>query len=97
MYKDRDTIVKFKINQNELIVECTKYNLTIVIINGSIDIDITTDSGDRIGLSELNENDNIIFLYREYKENNIKPLKIIKNSKYELIISSDEEDLNIDI
>lgn len=97
MYKDKDTIVKFKINESILTIECFKYNLNLVIINGSIDIEISTDSGDRIGLSELNENDDIIFLYREYKENNIKPLKIIKNSRYELIVSSDEEDLNIDI
>ena len=97
MYKDKDIIVRFKINENTLTIECVKYNLNLVIIDGSIDIDISTESGDRIGLSELNENDEIFFLYREYKENNIKPLKIIKNSRYELIISSDEEDLNIDI
>ena len=97
MYKDKDIIVRFKINENTLTIECVKYNLNLLIIDGSVDIEISTDSGDRIGLSELNENDDIIFLYREYKENNIKPLKIIKNSRYELIISSDEEDLNIDI
>ena len=97
MYKERDTILKFKITENILIIECVKYILNIPIINGSINIEITTDTGDTIGLNELDENDEIYFLYREYKENNIKPLKIIKNSKYELIISSDEEDLNIDI
>ncbi len=97
MYKDRDIINKFRINDNMLYIECNKCILIISVVNGSIDIDITSDNGERIGLSELSEEDDIVFLYREYKDNYIKPLKIIKNTKYELIISSDEEDLNIDI
>ncbi len=94
MYKERDSINSFIIDDNLFKIICNKYILILPIKNGSIDISIINDNNEEIGLTDLNENDNIIFLFREINENIIKPLKIIKNHTYELLISSDEDDFN---
>ncbi len=94
MYRERDCINSFIIDDNLFKIICNKYILVLSIINGSINIPIINENDEDIGLSELNENDNIVFLFREINKNIIKPIKIIKHFNYELLMSSDEDEFN---
>ena len=93
MKKILDTINKFIINDTIMIIECNKYNYYLPIKNGSIETClIINELKDKIGLMDININDNIIVFYREIENKNIKPIKIIKLLNYVYNDTSDTSD-----
>jgi hypothetical protein len=85
MKKYLDIVEDFSIN-NSFIIKCKKYNLMLPIKNGTVDINITNEYKERIGINEININDKIIIFYKEYNKDfdkiYIKPIKIIKQFNY---------------
>ena len=92
-----DTINKFEIENNTMIIKCKKYNLVLPIKNGSVQINISNESKENIGLNEININDNIIIFYRDFNNVNIKPIKIIKLFNYEFNDDSSDNDTYFDL
>ena len=82
MKKVLETIKKFEINNDTIIIICKKYNIVLPIKNGSIIATISNELKESIGINEININDNIIIFYREIENINIKPIKIIKLFNY---------------
>lgn len=91
-----DTIKEFHIikTNNEMIIECNKFNLILPIKDGTVIINIIDENKEKIGINELNINDRITILYRdisdELEKKYIKPIKIIKHFNY--ILNSDSSD-----
>jgi hypothetical protein len=96
MKKILDTIDKFEIENNTMMIKCKKYNLVLPIKNGSIQINISNESKENIGLNEININDNIIIFYRDFNNVNIKPIKIIKLFNYKFNDDSSDNDTYFD-
>jgi hypothetical protein len=82
MKKILETIKEFVIEQNNIIIKCKKYNIVLEILNGTVQINISNEIKERIGINDININDNIIIFYRDIKNSNIKPIKIIKFFNY---------------
>ncbi len=82
MKKILETIKDFVIEQNNIIIKCKKYNIVLEILNGTVQINISNEIKERIGINDININDNIIIFYRDIKNSNIKPIKIIKFFNY---------------
>ncbi len=92
MKKILDTINKFEIDNNTMIIKCKKYNLVLPIKNGSVQINLSNELKENIGLNEININDNIIIFYRDFNNVNIKPIKIIKLFNYKFNDDSSDND-----
>ncbi len=99
MKKILETINKFDINNDTMIIKCNKFNLVLPIKNGSVIATICNELKEHIGINEININDNIIVFYRDIDHINIKPIKIIKlfNYKFNDESSDNNSDINIDI
>jgi hypothetical protein len=82
MKKILETIINFEINDKTMFIKCKKYNIVLLIKNGSIIANIANELKENIGINELNINDNIIIFYRDINNINIKPIKIIKLFNY---------------
>ena len=96
MKKILETIKKFEINMNTMIIICKKYNIVLSIKNGSIITNIVNELKETIGINEININDNIIIFYREIDNINIKPIKIIKVFNYKFNDDSSDNDTHND-
>jgi hypothetical protein len=94
MKKILETINNFEINDNNMIIMCKKYNIVLPIKNGSIIGNIANELKETIGINEININDNIIVFYRDIKDVNIKPIKIIKLFNYKFNDDSDSDNHN---
>ena len=96
MKKTLDTINKFEIENHTMIIKCKKNNLVLPIKNGSVQINISNELKENIGLNEININDNIIIFYRDFNNVNIKPIKIIKLFNYKFNDDSSDNDTFFD-
>ena len=99
MKKILDTITNFIIDNNYFIINCTKNNLILPIKNGSVLLNLTNELKEKIGINEININEQIIIYYKEIEikkeKNYIKPIKIIKLLKYEF--NNDTSDFDSDM
>ena len=99
MKKILDTINNFIIDDNKFIINCYKNSLILPIINGSVIGNIVNELKEKIGINEVNINDQIIIYYKDVENQNnifyIKPIKIIKLLNYEF--NSDTSDYDSDI
>ena len=82
MKKILDTINNFIIEKDIMIIKCKKYNIIMPIIEGSVKNYIIDENKIKIGINDININDNIIIFYRDINDINIKPIKIIKLFNY---------------
>jgi hypothetical protein len=96
MKKILETINKFDINNDKMIIICKKYNLVLPIKNGSVQVNISNELKETIGINEININDNIIIFYRDLNNVNIKPIKIIKLFNYKFNDESSDNDIDLD-
>ena len=96
MKKILETINKFEINNDEMIIVCKKYNLVLSIKNGSVQVNISNELKETIGINEININDNIIIFYRDLNNVNIKPIKIIKLFNYKFNDESSDNDIDLE-
>jgi hypothetical protein len=98
MKKILDTIHNFNIDNinNIMMIKCKKYNIILPIKNGTVQINISNELKENIGINEININDNIIIFYRDINNINIKPIKIIKLFNYKFNDDSSDNDMNID-
>jgi hypothetical protein len=96
MKKILETINKFEINEDKMIIICKKYNLVLPIKNGSVQINISNELKETIGINEINLNDNIIIFYRDLNIVNIKPIKIIKLFNYKFNDESSDNDIDLE-
>ncbi len=96
MKKILETINKFDINNDKMIIICNKYNLVLPIKNGSVQVNISNELKETIGINEININDNIIIFYRDLNNVNIKPIKIIKLFNYKFNDESSDNDIDLD-
>jgi hypothetical protein len=94
MKKILDTIINFNIEKNKMIIKCKKINLVLSILNGTVQINIENELKDKIGINEININDNIIIFYSDLNYVNIKPIKIIKLFNYKFNDDSSENDID---
>jgi hypothetical protein len=94
MKKILDTIINFNIEKNKMIIKCKKINLILSILNGTVQINIENELKDKIGINEININDNIIIFYSDLNYVNIKPIKIIKLFNYKFNDDSSENDID---
>jgi hypothetical protein len=95
MKKILETINKFEITNDKMIIVCKKYNLVLSIKNGSVQVNISNELKETIGLNEININDNIIVFYRDLNNVNIKPIKIIKQFNYKFNDESSDNDMDL--
>jgi hypothetical protein len=97
MKKILDTINNFIIEEFNLIIQCDKNTLILPIINGSIKANLLNELKEKIGLNEININDQIIIYYKEIEnqkeKNYIKPIKIIKLLNYEFNNDTSDSDI----
>jgi hypothetical protein len=96
MKKTLETIINFNIEKNIMIIKCKKYNLILPIINGTVQVYISNELKEKIGINEININDNIIIFYRDLNHINIKPIKIIKLFNYKFNDESSENDIDLE-
>jgi hypothetical protein len=96
MKKILETINNFNINNDKMIIICKKYNLVLPIKNGSVQVNISNELKETIGINEININDNIIIFYRDLNNVNIKPIKIIKLFNYKFNDESSDNDIDLD-
>ncbi len=96
MKKILETINKFEINNDKMIIICKKYNLVLSIKNGSVQVNISNELKETIGINEININDNIIIFYRDLNNVNIKPIKIIKLFNYKFNDESSDNDIDLE-
>lgn len=89
-------INSININENNLIISDNKYNIILPIKNGSIDINIMNELNENIGIKNININDMIIVYYKESIENNIKPIKIIKQYNYNFNNDTSDSENNME-
>jgi hypothetical protein len=54
MKKILETINKFDINEDKMIIICKKYNLVLPIKNGSVQVNISNELKETIGINEIN-------------------------------------------
>ena len=94
MKKILDTIINFNIETNKMIIKCKKINIVLPILNGTVQVNIANELKDKIGINEININDNIIIFYRDLIYINIKPIKIIKLFNYKFNDDSSENDID---
>lgn len=94
MKKILDTIINFNIETNKMIIKCKKINIVLPILNGTVQVNIANELKDKIGINEININDNIIIFYRDLNYINIKPIKIIKLFNYKFNDDSSENDID---
>jgi hypothetical protein len=94
MKKILDTIINFNIETNKMIIKCKKINIVLPILNGTVQVNIANELKDKIGINEININDNIIIFYRDLNYVNIKPIKIIKLFNYKFNDDSSENDID---
>ena len=92
MKKILETINNFTIEKDLMIIKCKKYNLVLKILNGTVQINISNELKEVIGINDININDNIIVFYRDIIDINIKPIKIIKLFNYKFNDDSSDED-----
>ena len=97
MKKILETINEFAIDndKNIMIIKCKKYNIILPIKNGSVQVNISNELKENIGINEININDNIIIFYRDLNNINIKPIKIIKLFNYKFNDDSSENDMDL--
>jgi hypothetical protein len=93
MKKILETINKFDIKNDIMIIICKKYNLVLPIKNGTVIVNISNELKENIGINEININDNIIIFYRDINDINIKPIKIIKLFNYKFNNDTSDEDI----
>jgi hypothetical protein len=97
MKKILDTINKFIVEDNFLIINCNKNNLILLIQNGTIKGNFVNELKEKIGLNELHINDQIIIYYKDIEnqkeKNYIKPIKIIKLFNYEFNNDTSDSDI----
>ncbi len=93
MNKILDTVNSFKIESSQMIISCNKINIILPIKNGSVIVNMINELKEKIGINDINKNDQIIVLYKEteFEKNYIKPIKIIKLLNYTFYESSDSE------
>ena len=96
MKKTLETIINFNIEKNIMIIKCKKYNLILPIINGTVQVYISNELKEKIGINEININDNIIIFYRDLNNVNIKPIKIIKLFNYKFNDESSDNDIDLE-
>lgn len=96
MKKILDIINKFEIENNLFIIKCKKNKLILPIKNGSVEINLSNELKEKIGINEININDNIIIFYRDLNNNNIKPIKIIKLFNYKFNDESSDNDIDFE-
>jgi hypothetical protein len=62
MKKILETINTFDIDneKNIMVIKCKKYNIILPIKNGSVQVNISNELKENIGINEININDNII-------------------------------------
>lgn len=82
MNKILETIKDFIIEENIMIIKCKKNNIILPIKDGTVQVYISNELKEHIGINDLNINDNIIIFYRDKNNSNIKPIKIIKFLNY---------------
>jgi hypothetical protein len=92
MEKILETITNFNIEENIMIIKCRKYNIILPIINGTVQVYISNELKEKIGINEININDNIIIFYKDLNHINIKPIKIIKLFNYKFNDESSDND-----
>ena len=92
MEKILETITNFNIEENIMIINCRKYNIILPIINGTVQVYISNELKEKIGINEININDNIIIFYKDLNHINIKPIKIIKLFNYKFNDESSDND-----
>ena len=92
MKKILEIINGFVIEKDIMIIKCKKYNIVLNILNGTVQINISNELKETIGINDININDNIIIFYRDINDINIKPIKIIKLFNYKFNDDSSEED-----
>ena len=93
MKKILETINEFIIEKDIMIIKCKKYNLVLKILDGTVQINVSNELKEIIGINDININDNIIIFYRDINDINIKPIKIIKLFNYKFNDDSSEEDI----
>jgi hypothetical protein len=91
-----ENIYNFSYNKKYILIECEKHNVSALIIDGTIDIIIINSDNENIGINGLEINDTIKIYYKEFKNNMIYSIKIIKlnNYKFNDMSSSSEEYIN---
>jgi len=93
MNKILETIKDFIIDTNTMIIKCKKYNIILPIKDGTVQIKISNELKEQIGINDLNINDNIIIFYRDINNSNIKPIKIIKFLNYKFNDESSDSEI----
>ncbi len=93
MKKILETINDFIVEKDIIIIKCKKYNLILEIIDGTVKINMSNELKERIGINDININDNIIIFYRDIKNSNIKPIKIIKLFNYKFNDESSDSEI----
>ena len=93
MKKILETITDFIIEKDLMIIKCKKYNLVLKILDGSVQINISDELKESIGINEIHKNDNIIIFYRDINNLNIKPIKIIKLFNYKFNDESSDSEI----
>jgi hypothetical protein len=93
MKKILETITNFIIEKDLMIIKCKKYNLVLKILDGSVQINISDELKESIGINEIYKNDNIIIFYRDINNLNIKPIKIIKLFNYKFNDESSDSEI----
>ncbi len=93
MKKILETINDFIVEKDLIIIKCKKYNLILQIVDGTVKINISNELKERIGINDININDNIIVFYRDINNSNIKPIKIIKLFNYKFNDESSESEI----
>ena len=100
MNKILDTINSFLVEKNQMIICCNKNNIILIIKNGSVVANIVNELKNKIGINEIDINDQIIILYKDIEiidgKNYIKPIKIIKQYKYTFNYDTSDHSDNID-
>ena len=93
MKKILEMIKEFIIEKDLMIIKCKKYNIILKIYNGTVQINISNELKENIGINEININDNIIIFYRDINNSNIKPIKIIKLLNYKFNDESSDSEI----
>ena len=93
MKKILETINEFIIEKDIMIIKCKKYNLVLKILDGTVQINVSNELKEIIGINDININDNIIIFYRDINDINIKPIKIIKLFNYKFNDESSDSEI----
>ena len=94
MKKILETINEFVVEKDIIIIKCKKYNLVLKILDGTVQINLSNELKEIIGINDININDNIMIFYRDINDINIKPIKIIKLFNYKFNDESSDNDID---